>query len=64
MFIPHARFYFKNTRAVEPKLISMQVKLSSFDDDVQDTLIDGGVSMIAAGAIGYCSKKIYKKRNK
>lgn len=36
-----------------------------FDDDVEDTPIDGGVTMIAAAAIGYGAKKIYnRKQNK
>lgn len=33
-----------------------------FDDDVEDTPIDGGVTMIAAAAIGYGVKKITGKR--
>lgn len=35
-----------------------------FDDDVEDTPIDGGVTLIAAVAAGYGIKKLKDSRNK
>ena len=35
-----------------------------FDDGVEDTPIDGGVTLIAAAAIGYGAKKLSAARSK
>lgn len=35
-----------------------------FDDDVQDTPIDGGTTVLMAAAIGYGAKRISNKKNK
>lgn len=34
-----------------------------FDDDVEDTPIDGGATMILAAAAGYGAKKLMNKKN-
>lgn len=35
-----------------------------FDDDVEDTPLDGGVTLIAAAAAGYGMKKLRDKKRK
>jgi len=35
-----------------------------FDDDVNDILIDGGLSLLAAAGVGYGAKKLNQRRNK
>ena len=35
-----------------------------FDEDVEDTPVDGGVTLIAAAAIGYGVKKMADKRTR
>lgn len=36
----------------------------SFDDDVEDVPVDGGVSLLVAAGVGYGAKKLNDVRNK
>jgi hypothetical protein len=36
---------------------------AGFDDDVMDTPIDGGLSLLVAAGVGYGAKQLKKKRN-
>ncbi len=46
------------------QLPTAQAQGPGFDEDVEDTPIDGGVTLIAAAAVGYGIKKLKDSRTK
>jgi hypothetical protein len=58
---------FTNTKVITALLLllvlpSLSYANAGFDDDVMDTPIDGGLSLLVAAGVGYGAKQLRKAR--